>query len=258
MSSVGIKDPRTDGAPWPERFEGRVIVVTGAAGGLSGAAVRRLQAEGAIIVATDLAFDDEDIDDLGGRLHLDVTRPEQWESVVAKVAARYGRIDGLLMGHGSQGPEAPVENVPVDGWQRTLQINLDSCFYGLRAVLPTMKQQRYGRIAVLSSIAGREGNASMTAYSVSKAGVIALVKSVAKETASDGISINAVAPSMFETPLLADLSPERNAMLLARVPMGRVGYPPEFASLAAWLLSAECSYTTGQTFDLTGGRYSGA
>lgn len=251
-------DPRTGGAPWSGRYDGRVVLVTGAAGGLGGSAARRLKAEGATIVSTDLAIAADTLGDGGAEMRLDVTEPEQWSSAVDRVLERYGRIDGLLMSHGSQGPEAPVEDVPVDGWQRALHINLDSCFYGLRAVVPAMKRQRYGRIAVLSSIAGREGNASMTAYSVSKAGVIALVKSVAKETADAGITVNAVAPSMFETPLLANLSPERNAMLLSRVPMGRVGYPPEFAALAAWLLSEECSYTTGQTFDLTGGRYSGA
>ncbi|MCW4385488.1 SDR family oxidoreductase [Salinibacterium sp. SYSU T00001] len=251
-------NPRLGAAPWPGRFHGRVILVTGGAGGLGGSATERLRAEGAIVVKTDIAIAEDRLEDDHAELALDVTDPERWAQVVATVVERYGRIDGLLMGHGSQGPEALVEDVPREGWTRTLNINLDSCFYGLQAVMPTMKAQRYGRIAVLSSIAGREGNASMTAYSVSKAGVIALVKSVAKEVAPEGIVVNAVAPSMFDTPLLAHLSPERNAMLLSRVPMGRVGYPPEFAALAAWLLSPECSYTTGQTLDLTGGRYSGA
>lgn len=249
---------RVGGPHWPGRHDGRVMLVTGGAGGLGGRAAQRLRAEGAIVVSTDLTVADDVLHDDHAELRLDVTEPGQWISVIDRVLDRYGRLDALLMSHGSQGPEAPVEDVPIDGWQRALHINLDSCFYGLRSVVPVMRRQHYGRIAVLSSIAGREGNASMTAYSVSKAGVIALVKSVAKETADAGIVVNAVAPSMFETPLLADLSPERNAMLLSRVPMGRVGYPPEFAALATWLLSTECSYTTGQVFDLTGGRYSGA
>jgi 3-oxoacyl-[acyl-carrier protein] reductase len=109
-------------------------------------------------------------------------------------------------------------------------------------------------VAVISSIAAREGNPNQAAYSCSKAAVIALVKTAAKECARDGVTVNAVAPSMFETPLLKDLSAERNAQLLARVPMGRIGQPVEFAALAAWLLSDEASYTTGQTFDLSGGR----
>ncbi|MFT4470504.1 SDR family NAD(P)-dependent oxidoreductase [Arthrobacter sulfonylureivorans] len=247
---------------WPGRFEEQVVLVSGAAGGLGRAAAERLRAEGAILVATDLAIgapaNESVMDSHGADLLLDVTDPEQWRLVVDHVLERYGRIDGLLMCHGAQGPEAPVEDVPYDGWVRTLRVNLDSCFLGLQSVVPVMKRQGYGRIAVLSSIAGREGNASMTAYSTSKAGVIALVKAVAKETAADGITVNAVAPSMFDTPLLQHLSSERNAQLLSRVPAGRIGHPPEFAALATWLLSAECSYTTGQVLDLTGGRYSGS
>lgn len=251
-------DPRTGAAPVPGRYDGRVVLITGGAGGLGGAAADRLSAEGAIVVKTDLTIAEQTFADTRAEMPLDVTDLDQWRAAAAATVERYGRIDGLLMAHGAQGPEALVEDVPVDAWARTLRINLDSCFYGLKTVVPTMKAQRYGRIVVLASIAGREGNASMTSYSVSKAGVIGLVKSVAKETAEDGVIVNAVAPSMFETPLLKDLSAERNAMLLSRVPMKRLGYPPEFAALASWLLSPECSYTTGQVLDLTGGRYAGA
>ncbi|WFP16844.1 SDR family NAD(P)-dependent oxidoreductase [Citricoccus muralis] len=234
---------------WPGRYRGRVVLVTGAAGGLGGAAVERLRAENAVVVATDRVGADQE---------LDVTSEEQWERVCAQVLAEHGRIDGLLLAHGAQGPEVPVEEVDPADWRRTLSINLDSCFLGLRAVLPSMKRAGYGRVVALSSISGREGNASMTAYSTSKAGVIALVKAAAKESASQGVCINAVAPSMFQTPLLQHLSAERNAELLSRVPAGRIGQPAEFAALAAWLLSEECSYTTGQVLDLSGGRYSGS
>lgn len=234
--------------------------MTGAAGGLGSAAVERLRKEGATVIATDLhapvltstAYGE--VTSLG----LDVTNPEQWKDLVGTALERHGRLDGMLMCHGAQGPEADVEDVAYEDWQRTLRINLDSCFLGLHAVIPTMKNQAHGRIAILSSISGREGNASMTAYSTSKAGVIALVKAVAKETAAQGVCINAIAPSMFQTPLLEHLSPERNAQLLSRVPAGRIGEPSEFAALAAWLLSDECSYTTGQVLDLSGGRYAGS
>lgn len=234
---------------WPGRFADRVVLVTGAAGGLGSAAVERLRAENAVVVATDR---------VGADVELDVTSEEQWEQVCAQVLAEHDRVDGLLLAHGAQGPEAPVEDVNLDDWRRTLSINLESCFLGLRAVLPSMKRAGYGRVVALSSISGREGNASMTAYSTSKAGVIALVKAAAKESAAQGVCINAVAPSMFQTPLLQHLSAERNAELLSRVPAGRIGQPAEFATLAAWLLSEECSYTTGQVLDLSGGRYSGS
>ncbi|WP_313817818.1 SDR family NAD(P)-dependent oxidoreductase [Citricoccus sp.] len=245
---------------WTNRFDGQVILVTGAAGGLGRTSVERLAAEGAIVVATDLKSPDNLAGHSGAFLamELDVTRADHWRVAVDSAVEQFGRLDGLLMCHGAQGPEADVERIALEDWQRTLRINLDSCFLGLQAVMPTMKRQSYGRVAVLSSISGREGNASMSAYSTSKAAVIALVKSVAKEAAADGITINAVAPSMFQTPLLQHLSEERNAALLSRVPMGRIGQPLEFAALAAWLLSAECSYTTGQVLDLSGGRYAGS
>lgn len=239
---------------WPTRFEGRVFLVTGAGGGLGSAAAERLRAEGAIVVATDVAGPGGASPETGLSLDLDVTDPAQWSRAVRQTTERFGRLDGALFCHGVQGPEAAVDEVPHAGWNRTLEINLSGCFYGLQAIVPVMRRAGYGRIVMLASIAGREGNEHMAAYSVSKAGLIALGKSVAKETARFGISINCVAPSMFQTPLLKDLSPERNAALLARVPMQRVGYPSEFAALAAWLLSAEASYMTGQTLDLSGGR----
>lgn len=241
-------------SPWPGRHTNRVVLVSGAAGGLGSAAVDRLREEGATVVSTDVAAPAGAPDGTGMSLELDVTDPEQWSHAVRLTTERFGGLDGALFCHGIQGPEAVVDEVPRDGWHRTLDINLTGCFYGLQAVVPVMRSAGYGRIAMLASIAGRDGNENMAAYSVSKAGLIALGKSVAKETARFGISINCVAPSMFQTPLLKDLSPERNAALLARVPLRRIGDPSEFAALAAWLLSVESSYMTGQTLDLSGGR----
>ena len=243
-----MTEDATSAAIWPGRFTGRVILVTGAAGGLGSAARTRLEAEGGTVIATDVVPADP------GVIALDVRSREAWTDVVATAIEQHGHIDGALFCHGVQGPEFTISEMPVDGWARCLDINLTGCFHGLAVILPHLTKQKYGRVAVLSSIAAREGNANMAAYSCSKAAVIALVKTAAKETAKDGVTVNAVAPSMFETPLLKDLSPERNAQLLARVPMGRIGQPVEFAALAAWLLSEEASYTTGQTLDLSGGR----
>jgi NAD(P)-dependent dehydrogenase (short-subunit alcohol dehydrogenase family) len=238
---------------WPGRFEGQVILVTGAAGGLGSEASRRLLAEGATVVCTDAAsHGDGSAPEASAAL--DVTARRSWEVAVAGVLDRHGRLDGALFAHGIQGPEATIDKMPYDGWTKTFAVNLDGCFHGLAAVLPELKRRGYGRVAVLSSIAAREGNAQMAAYSASKAALIALVKTAAKEAAPYGVTVNAVAPSMFQTRLLDDLSPERNAALLAKVPMGRIGQPAEFAAMAAWLLSPEASYTTGQTLDLSGGR----
>jgi 3-oxoacyl-[acyl-carrier protein] reductase len=246
--------PLPDFSAWSGRYKDRVVLVSGAGGGLGSAAADRLREEGATVVATDIAAPAAASDGTGLSLAMDVTDPGQWSLVVRRITERFGRLDGALFCHGVQGPEVAVDKVPHEGWHRTLDINLTGCFYGLQAIVPVMRGVGYGRIAMLASIAGRDGNENMTSYSVSKAGLIALAKSVAKETARFGISINCVAPSMFQTPLLKDLSPERNAALLSRVPMGRIGYPSEFAALAAWLLSVEASYMTGQTLDLSGGR----
>jgi len=241
-----------DFAPWKGRFSERVVLVTGAAGGLGAEAAQRLADEGAIVVAADIRKPAASSAALF--LELDVSDPGAWSKAEQSIRDIFGRLDGALFCHGIQGPEHEVQDVPIAGWKRTLEINLDGCFYGLQALVPLMKQRNYGRIVMLSSIAGREGNENMSAYAVSKAGMIALAKTVAKETALNGITINCIAPSMFNTRLLDDLSADRNAALLSRVPMKRVGEPQEFAALALWLLSVESSYMSGQVLDLSGGR----
>lgn len=250
-------NPSTNQAPtysfWSGRFQGQVVLVTGAAGGLGAPTCRRLVAEGATVVCTDVVAAG-DGSSPEACLALDVTDSKAWVEVVNEILRTYGRLDATLFAHGVQGPEASVEETPYDAWARTLSINLDGCLHGLAAVLPAMRTRSYGRVAILSSISAREGNPHQAAYSASKAGVVSLTKTAAKEAATAGITVNCIAPSMMQTAMLADLSPERNAALLARVPMGRVGTPDEFAALAAWLLSTEASYMTGQTLDLSGGR----
>ena len=249
--------PRTasNGTYWPGRFQDQVILVTGAAGGLGSDTADRLAREGAITVCTDVnAAGTADGSGPANCLALNVTERGDWDHVVASTLKRYGRIDGALFAHGIQGPEVPVTDMPADGWAKTLSVNLDGCLHGLASILPALIQQAYGRVAILSSISAREGNPHQAAYSASKAGLVALVKTAAKEVAPYGVTVNSIAPSMMKTRLLEDLSPERNAQLLAKVPMGRVGLPEEFSALATWLLSTEASYMTGQTLDLSGGR----
>lgn len=249
--------PRTASAEiyWPGRFRDQVILVTGAAGGLGSDTADRLAREGATVVCTDVA--DGALGDGSSPANcvaLNVTRRADWDRTIQTILARYGRIDGALFAHGIQGPEVPVTDMPADGWARTLSVNLDGCLHGLAGILPVLTQQGYGRVAILSSISAREGNPHQAAYSASKAGLVALVKTAAKEVAPYGVTVNSIAPSMMKTRLLEDLSPERNAQLLAKVPMGRVGLPEEFSALATWLLSVEASYMTGKTLDLSGGR----
>ncbi|OZC87146.1 hypothetical protein CH254_15780 [Rhodococcus sp. 06-412-2C] len=242
---VDTADPSTYFAG---RFAGRVIIVTGAAGGLGSITVDRLAREGATVVGTDVVDSDPNT------TFLDVTDRAAWDRVVANTLTTHGRLDGALFAHGIQGPETSISTMPFEGWGRTLSVNLDGCFHGLAALLPTLTAQGYGRVAILSSISAREGNPHQAAYSASKAAVVSLVKTAAKEVAAHNVTVNAIAPSLMQTRMLDDLTPERNAALLARVPMGRVGSTAEFSALATWLLSAEASYMTGQTLDLSGGR----
>lgn len=251
---MSIGSTRTEPATrvWPDRFTGQVLLVTGAGGGLGRAVCARLQAEGATVIAADIAFgDDVHAEE---RVPLDAGDRQSWAQLVEHVLDNYGRLHGLMLGHGVQGPESPTHEVSTSEWERTVGINLTGCFHGLSVVLPPLLAQGYGRIAALASIAAKEGNLNQSAYSASKAALVALVKSTAKETAQHGITVNTIAPSMFETAMLDEISDEHKARLLDRVPMGRMGRPPELAALAAWLLSEEASYTTGQCFDLSGGR----
>jgi NAD(P)-dependent dehydrogenase (short-subunit alcohol dehydrogenase family) len=236
---------------YPERFRGRTVLVTGAAGGLGSVTADRLEREGATVVRTDVAGGTQGDHTITA---LDVTDRDSWNRALDDIMSTHGRLDAALFAHGIQGPETPLTEMSFDGWAKTLSVNLDGCFHGLAAILPLMTSRGYGRVTILSSISAREGNPHQGAYSASKAGVVSLVKTAAKEVATRNVTVNAIAPSMMDTPMLADLSPERNAALLARVPMGRVGSTAEFSALATWLLSTEASYVTGQTLDLSGGR----
>jgi 3-oxoacyl-[acyl-carrier protein] reductase len=174
--------------------------------------------------------------------------------MAAAVLARFGRIDALVNNAGVAGPTAPVSDYPVDEWQRVVAVNLTGVFHCTRACLPAMLAQGEGRIVNVASIAGRDPNANMSAYSASKAGVVAFTKSVAKETAQRGVLVNCVVPGVIEAGLTAKTTADERELFLAKVPMGRMGRPEELAELVAWVASPACSFTTGATFDLSGGR----
>jgi len=147
-----------------------------------------------------------------------------------------------------------VEEVPASDWAQTIAVNLDGCFYGLAEIVPVMKRASYGRVVAVSSFGGHEGVANRTAYSSSKAALNTLVKSVVRECAAESVTVNAIAPTLMDTPMMAGLSKTQLSPLLAKIPLGRPGTPLEFAGLAAWLLSGESSYVTGQVLNLSGGR----
>ena len=236
----------------------RVAIVTGAARGIGLAIATRLSSDGfSVVVAdTDAAVAEQQVAALPSAIscHVDVSQPASVRSMVDSTLRHFGRIDVLVNNAGVTGPSAPLSSYPDEEWRRVLSVDLDGVFHCCKAVLPQMQKQGQGRIISMASIAGKEGNPNMCAYSAAKAGVIGLTKSLGKELAKSGILVNCVTPAVIETELLRELSPEAVQYMLERVPMGRAGRLEEVAALVAWLASDECSFSTGAVFDLSGGR----
>jgi NAD(P)-dependent dehydrogenase (short-subunit alcohol dehydrogenase family) len=235
----------------PVRDRGRVAIVTGGAGGLGAAIVDRLLADELRVAVADLVRPERD-DVLA--VEVDVTELRSAEAMADAVVARFGQIDVLVNNAGIAGPTAPVVEYPPEEWRRVIKVNLDGVFYCTRACLPHMVERGGGRIVNIASIAGKEGNPNMAAYSAAKAGVIAFTKSVGKELARTGVLVNCVVPAVIDAGLTDQTTEEERALFAARVPMGRMGRPEELAELVAWVASPGCSFTTGATFDLSGGR----
>ena len=230
-------------------FEGRVALVTGGASGIGAAAVRRL-AEGGARVAV---FDRSQADGFP-TLFGDISSSEHVETAVREVEAELGRIDILVNSAGVPGESLRTVDVTDEEWNRVLAINASGSFYACRAVLPGMIERGYGRIVLVASIAGKEGNPMAAAYSASKAAVIALAKAVGKDVAGTGVLVNAIAPAVIETPILEGLSQHHVDYMVERIPLGRMGTPDEVAALIAFLASEELSFSTGATYDISGGR----
>jgi 3-oxoacyl-[acyl-carrier protein] reductase len=238
----------------------RVAIVTGAAGGLGFAIARRLVADGLLVVVADLDADAAAHAAL--RLNpeatlaipVDVADPASAQALVGTTIGRFGRLDVLVNNAGIAGPTAPVQEYPPDAWARVLAVNLSGTFHCTRAALPPMLEVGWGRIVNVASIAGKDGNPHMSAYSASKAGVIALTKSVGKETAPTGVLVNCVVPGVVDAGLTDQTTDEERALFLSRVPMGRMGRPEELAELVSWLASERCAFSTGATYDFSGGR----
>jgi 3-oxoacyl-[acyl-carrier protein] reductase len=221
----------------------RTAIVTGGSSGIGKAVVERLRADGHTVVVFDVT-------DSRDAVRVDVTD----EKACREAVRRIGRVDILVNSAGINGTNAPTWEQPEGDFERVITVNLVGTYYMCRAVLPGMLENGWGRIVNVSSIAGKEGNPNAVAYSSSKAGVIALTKSVAKETATTGILVNCVTPAVIDTPLLGQVSHEHLNYMVSKIPMGRVGQAGEVAALIAWLCSGECSFSTGATFDISGGR----
>ena len=235
----------------------QVSVVTGGSGGLGLAIARYLAKRGDRIVLWDLdRHVAEKAAEFDGGLGLivDVTDQASVARGFKETIEKASGIANLINSAGITGPNLSVAEYSLDDWRRVISINLDGTFLCCRAVVPHMTRAGYGRIVNIASISGKEGNAYGGAYSASKAGVIALTKSLGKELALTDVRVNCIAPAMIETDLLQQMTEQYIAAMRGKIPMGRLGRPEEAAALVGWLASPACSFSTGAVFDLSGGR----
>ena len=238
---------------------GRTALVTGAGRGIGLAITQRLLADGASVVMVDR--DAAAVEGAAKRLGAaaraivaDVTRTADVNAAVTAAHDWHGRLDIVVNNAGITGRSFPTWELTDDDWHQVLAVDLTSVFLVCRAAVKLMRERRRGRIVNIASIAGKEGNATLVPYSTAKAGVIGLTKALAKEVATEGILVNAVAPAVIGTDMLQQMEQSTVDMLIAKIPMGRVGKPEEVAALVAWLASDECSFSTGAVYDLSGGR----
>lgn len=243
----------------PFELTGQTAIVTGAATGIGEAIARRLSKAGAAVAVTDLKLDGAAAvaSSIGGDafpLQIDISRSESVNAAIAAVVARRHQIDILVNNAGIAGKAAPLWEQSDDDWQSVIAVNLLGAVYCTRAVLPHMRQRKYGRIVNIASIAGKEGNPNMSPYSATKGAVIAFTKSVGKEVATEGICVNSVAPAVIRTHILDQLTQEQVDYMTQRIPMRRTGTTDEIAAVVHFLASRDCSFVTGQCYDASGGR----
>ena len=235
-------------------FTGQVAVVTGAASGLGLAIATRLHAGGAEVALLDLN-QAPNIGESSIAFALDLTKENEVVNVINQIAERFGRIDILVNSAGITGQtNIKTHEVATEDLRRVFEINFMGSYYTSKHVLPWMLRNSYGRILHIASIAGKEGNAGMLAYSASKAAVIGMTKVQGKEYAETGITVNALAPAVIRTPLVDNLPVEQVKYMTDKIPMKRCGTLEEVVNMAIYIISRKNSFTTGFTFDLTGGR----
>jgi 3-oxoacyl-[acyl-carrier protein] reductase len=237
----------------------RISIVTGGAQGIGLAIAKRMLASGASVRIwdRDQQLLQQALSALSGAVSGDAVDVADEKSVAqgtAAAVAAHGKIDILVNNAGIAGANAPTVDYPVDEWERVLKVNLTGQFLCCRAVAPHMVKQKYGRIVNIASVAGKEGNPNAVAYSASKAGVIALTKSLGKELAKDGVSVNCITPAAAKTAIFEQMTEQHINYMLARIPMGRFVLVEEVAAMACWLASEDCSFSTGGVFDISGGR----
>ncbi|MCG2591218.1 SDR family oxidoreductase [Ramlibacter sp. XY19] len=240
-------------------FDGRHAVVTGGATGLGFAIAQRLVASGGTVSLwdRDLAAGRAAAERLGSGnafVQVDVASESSVREAVQSTVRRAQRIDALVNSAGITGPNVKLWDYPLDAWQEVMAVNLNGLFLCCREVVGVMRAANYGRIVNIASVAGKDGNPNASAYSASKAAVIALTKSLGKELADTGVRVNCVTPAAVKTAIFDQMSQQHIDFMLSKIPMGRFGLPEEIAAMVGWLCTEDCSFSTGATFDLSGGR----
>ena len=223
--------------------ENRMALVTGGTSGLGAAAVEKLRADGLEVASVDL--------NTSADFQVDVSDPAAVDGLAAAVGRR---VDVVVNSAGIVGPNVPLWEVEPSEWDQTFAVNVRGTFNMCRSFVPAMREAGWGRIVNMASMAGKDGNPNLSAYSASKAAVIGLTKSLGKELATSGVIVNAVAPAVIATPMNATTAPEVLEHITNLIPMRRVGQPEEVAELIAWLASDKCSFSTGAVYDISGGR----
>ncbi len=230
---------------------GRRALVTGAGSGIGAACVDRLLSDGCRVAAVDLHAGD--MADRAGELEaiheVDVT-----DAAAVRAIDGIDEMDIVVQSAGVVGPNVPLLETPADEWERTLRVNVTGIFNVMQATVGGMVERGWGRVVNIASIAGKEGNPNLSAYSTSKGAVIAMTKSVAKELATTGVIVNSIAPAVIATPMNLATAPEVLDYMLSKIPMGRLGQPAEVAALVSFLCSEDCSFSTGACYDISGGR----
>jgi 3-oxoacyl-[acyl-carrier protein] reductase len=241
-------------------FSGRHAVITGGASGI-GLAIARRMAEGGATLSLwdrDAATLEKARAAFGERepqlVKVDVASESDVNAACAATLEHAGAIDILVTSAGITGPNTTVWEYPVEAWDEVMRVNLRGPFLCCRAIVPHMRQRQRGRIVNIASIAGKEGNPNASAYSASKAGVIALTKSLGKELAQSGITVNCITPAAVHTAMFAQMTQQHIDYMLSKIPMNRFGETAEIAALVSWLASDDCSFSTGAVFDISGGR----
>jgi 3-oxoacyl-[acyl-carrier protein] reductase len=241
---------------------GKISIVTGSAMGIGKEIALRLARDGSDIAVVDIEKElglstVKEIQSMGQKslfFEVDVAQWDQVKAMVDEILRNFKKVDILVNNAGILGPVVPVWEYSVEDWDRVVETHLKGTFLCCKAVIPPMLKQKSGRIVNISSIAGKEGNANMSAYSASKAAIIAFTKSLAKEVAQQNIIVNCISPALIETRIVEEMGEEQRKILLSKIPMGRFGKPPEVSALVKFLVSEECTFSTGQCFDISGGR----